>query len=264
MTSPFPEAAFASGKGSNHHRAVPGARCPATQSPNHQVTESPKMPTPSSATLSTLRDRVEIMLQDSTNATWAAGDIDEAIRQALHAYEQVVPRQALTAITLSSAGREVDISSVTGYLEILRVWWDYDSTDPEHPPNWRDFEVWPGDLLWINDGDAPASGDKVRLWYTLTHTLNGLDSATATTFAADHESTIAIGAAGFAALFRSQEVTETVTADGWAPRNLREWGNTMIAEFTSQLHQIARRAAASASGIAAAPPLDRWDEERDW
>ena len=37
----------------------------------------------STETLATLRDRVESLLQDSTNAKWAAGDIDEAIEKAL-------------------------------------------------------------------------------------------------------------------------------------------------------------------------------------
>ena len=113
----------------------------------------------------------------------------------------------------------------------MRVWWDYDSSDPDHPPNWREFQVWPGDLLFIDDPEEPTTDDTVRVWYTLAHTLNGLDSATATTFRADHESVIAVGAAAFAALFRSQVITETVTADGWAPRNLRTWGETMMERF---------------------------------
>ena len=219
------------------------------------------MPSPSAATLATLRDRVEAILQDSTNLTWSTADIDEAIRQALHRYQQVSPRETITALTLAAAGREVDISSLTGYLEVRRVWWDYDSSDPEHPPNWRDFEVWPGDLLWINDTQEPASGDKVRVWYTLPHTLEDLDSATATTFDLDHESTIATGAAGYAALFRSQEVTETVTADGWAPRNLREWGRLATDRFEAQLAAIARRRAAIAAGTAKMDVLDRWDAQ---
>jgi hypothetical protein len=215
----------------------------------------------SSATLTTLRDRVEAMLQDSSNATWSTDDVDEAIRQALHRYQQVAPRETIGTVTLSSAGREIDISSLTGYLEIRRVWWDYDSSDPDYPPNWRDFELWPGDLLYINDTAEPASGDKVRVWYTLPHTLNGLDSETATTFPADHESVLTVGAAGFAALFRAQEVTETVTADGWAPRNLREWGLLMMGRFDAELAHIARRRAADAAGLAKMDALDRWDAE---
>ena len=217
------------------------------------------MPSASSATLATLRDRVEVMLQDATNTTYATDDIDEAIRQALHAYQQIAPLTTLYTLTLAAAGREIDISTLTGYLEILRVWWDYDSTDPEHPPNWRNFEVWPGDLIWINDEEEPASGDKVRIWYTTAHTLKDLDSAAATTFPIDHESTLTIGAAGYAAHFRSQEITETVSADGWAPRNLRTWADTMLERFATELDKIAARLAATASGIAPSPPLDRWD-----
>ena len=217
------------------------------------------MPSASSTTLTLLRDRVEVMLQDSTNADYATGDIDEAIRQALQRYQQVRPRQTIGTISLSAAGREIDISSLTGYLEILRVWWDYTAATPEHWPNWRDFEVWPGDLLCIRDDEEPASGQHVRVWYTLAHTLNGLDSASATTFAASDESTITLGAAGFAALFRAQEIVEHVTADGLAARNLREWAILMMAQFDLQLAKLAAQQAAVQSGITPIDQLDRWE-----
>ena len=214
---------------------------------------------PSATTLTLLRDRVEVILQDSTNATYATGDIDEAIRHALHRYQQIRPRQTIGTIALTAAGREISISSLTGYLEILRVWWDYTAAAPEHWPNWRDFEVWPGDLLYIRDDEEPASGQHVRVWYTLAHTLNGLDSASATTFGSSRESTLAIGAAGFAALFRTQEITELVTADGWAARNLRTWSNEMLARFEAALARIAAQQAAIHAGITPQAPLDRWD-----
>ena len=222
------------------------------------------MTTASSATLATLRDRVEVILQDSTNATYATGDIDEAITQALHRYQQTRPRQAIGTIALAAAGREIDISSLTGYVEVLRVWWDYTAASPEHWPNWRSFQVWPGDLLYIRDEEEPANGDNVRVWYTLPHTLNGLASASATTFDAQDESTIATGAAGFAALFRAQEVAESVTADGGASRNLREWAVLMLDRFEAELAKIAAQQAANHSGLAPLASLDRWDVEGDW
>jgi hypothetical protein len=128
------------------------------------------------AILATLRDRVELALQDASNAIWSTDDIDEAIRLALGAYTKVNPHRRIDTITLTADGREIDISGLTALLRVERVWWDYDAADPRHPPRWRDFEVWPGDILYINDAGEPQSGDVVRVWHTTPQTLAGLDA----------------------------------------------------------------------------------------
>jgi hypothetical protein len=215
-------------------------------------------------TLATLRDRVEATLQDATNATWSTDDIDEGIRQALQRYSLVNPRETITTLTLAADGREVDISSLTGYLHIDRVWWPYDSTNPVYPPNWRDFEVWPGDILFIKDPTEPTTGDKVRVWYTRPQLLNGLDSETSTTLPPEDDTLIVTGAAGIAAMLRSVEISEVMTIDGWSPQRLREWGQMRLDQFNAGLALLARRLASRASGIAEGPALDRWDDAGDW
>lgn len=185
-------------------------------------------------------------------------DLDEAIRLALHRYSEVSPDRTITTVTLAADGREVDISSITDYFQIERVWWDYDSDDPGHPPNWRNFELWSGDILWINDGNEPQTGDVVRIWYTRLHSLNGLDGASTTSFGDDVETLVVVGASGYAAQERVQE-KET----RWVPRKLREWAEARLREFEAGLKRVASRAAARASGIAQGPVLDEWDEEGD-
>lgn len=214
-------------------------------------------------TLSTLTDRVEILLDDASNTKWTTTEISEAIEQALDAYSQLLPHRAITTVTLSSAGREIDISSIS-YRTIERVWWDYDSSDPTHPPQWRDFEVWPGDLLYIDDHDEPAASDVVRIWYTCDHTLDDLNSASTTTFPQRHAGIIAQGAAGFAAAQRRVTLTENVNLNEWAPRNLRDWAQEQLESFYSRLEQLAKEQAALAAGIAEMPPLDRWDGDNTW
>jgi hypothetical protein len=214
-------------------------------------------------TLTTLRDRVEVLLGDTTNAKWDADTLDECIDQALQAYAERMPNRAITTLTLSEAGREIDISSLS-YRHIERVWWDYDSTDPRHPPRWRDFEVWAGDILYINEDDEPAASDVVRIWYTTDHTLNGLNSATVTTFPDDHAAVIILGAAAFAARTRDITVGEAINDNTWAPRNIREWGATQLQIFYAKLDILAATAAVLQSGTASAPDLDRWDGNNHW
>lgn len=210
------------------------------------------------ATLTTLRDRIEQLLDDTTNQRWSTALIDEGIKMALAHYTREVPHTVLASLTLSTAGREIDISSLT-YSHVLRVWWDYDSSDPTHPPNWRSFEIWPGDILYINDDNEPAVGDVVRVWYTTPHTLSGLEAAAATTFPANHDTYLVTGAAGYAALTRAISRTEKLNVDGWTHKRLNDWSNELLTQFNKALRMLASQAAAQASGIIQSPPLDRWD-----
>lgn len=189
----------------------------------------------SALTLAAIRDRVELALQDSGNAIWASGDIDEALTHALEQYSRYRPQHLIGTVTLSADGREIDISSLTGAIRIERVWWDYDSSDPSYPPTWRRFKTWPGSILYISDTDEPKNGDKVRVWYTKAHTLNGLAGASATTFPIDDQSFVINGAASFAARFRAVGLAEQATVDGQVQLRLMEWARTAMSEFTEGL-----------------------------
>lgn len=186
---------------------------------------------------------------------YAQEDIDEAIRWALHRYNEIEPARAITTVTLTADGREVDISSLT-YHQIERVWWDYDSSDPVYPANWRDFELWPGDILYIKDGNEPITADVVRIWYTYLQTIEDLDSATATTVPTNHETLLVIGASGFAAQERAQDQTQS-----YVPSKIREWAEARLKEFEAGLERLATRQASRESGIAKQAAIDRWDNE---
>lgn len=185
-------------------------------------------------------------------------DIDEAIRWALHRYNEINPDKTITTVTLSSTGREIDISTITDYHRIERVWWNYDSSDPRYPPRWRNFELWPGNILYINDPEEPTSGDVVRIWYTRLQTITGLDSASVTTIPTDHDTIIVIGASGYAAQERIQD-----TEAPRRPTKLREWAEARRREFEQALGRLAKSKGIEGSGIAPGPVLDRWDTESD-
>ena len=209
-------------------------------------------------TLTTLRDRIEMLLADSTNLRFSTDMLNESIKLALAHYTKMLPHTALGEITLTSDGREIDVSSLT-YINIVRAWWDFDNSDPTHPPNWRSFEEWPGDILYINDPEEPATGDIIRFWYTAPNTLNGLNSQSITTFPAYHDTYMVSGSAGYAALSRAINRTEKLNIDGWTHQRLRVWGNELIHQFELALQAVVSQHAARASGIVASPPLDRWD-----
>ena len=212
-------------------------------------------------TLAIIRERLAQALEDPTNLKWSENELTEAIRQALDAYSHYLPYRAIGTVTLAAAGREIDLSAVN-FSTIDRVWWDYDDADPRHPPAWRDFEIWPGSILYINDAAEPAIDDVVRIWFSGPHTLDGLDGADATTFPAFHTSHLILGASAYAALNRNLTILELANVNSWAARNLREWAQIQLARYQQVLERLARESAAAGSGIAAAPPLDRWDPVR--
>jgi hypothetical protein len=179
----------------------------------------------SSETLTTLRDRVETHLQDSTNATWATGDIDEAIEKALEEYNRHSPVLKLGTLTLAADGREVDISSLTTLLRVIHVWHPYDSSDPSWPPNWVQFDVFPGSILHIDSPTEPATSDKVRIWYTAPATINGLNGASSTTVPDDDITYLINGAVYYACHMRSIEIAEDLAVDDDVNERIQDVGS---------------------------------------
>jgi hypothetical protein len=213
-------------------------------------------------TLALLRDRVELILADAANAIWAAGDIDEAIRRALHDYTKVRPYESVGTINITTAGREVDVSTLTGILGVSQIWCDYTATDPEFPPNRRAFEYWPdGTTIYVIDAVRPEAGDVMRVFYYVVQTLDGLDAATATTFPDDDESLLAQGAAGYAATSRAVDLAEQVTLDRLTAQQIRAWGMAQLQQFRAGLRVVARSRAMGRSARAEVDELDVWDSE---
>ncbi len=82
-----------------HRRQRPNPQRPARPDPHPARAcprRAPSGPVLSSTeTLATLRDRVELHLQDSGNAKWASADVDEAIEKALEDNTRHSPRLAV-------------------------------------------------------------------------------------------------------------------------------------------------------------------------
>lgn len=193
---------------------------------------------PSSAILTTLRDRVEAYLVDSTNAIWATGTIDEGLRLALHEYSQSRPQRAIGTVTLSTAAREVALSGLTGLIGVERVWFPYTAADPEYPPEWVLWKVFDNAgafTLFLDVVEDPAANEVARVFYRKLQTLNGLDSATATTFAVEDDSLLVVGAAGHCCFARATDLAETAGVSAVSTPNLAAIGSRMLKSFRQQL-----------------------------
>jgi hypothetical protein len=193
---------------------------------------------PSSATLTTLRDRVESLLLDVSNVTWATGILDEGIRIALEEYSRARPLAAVGTVTPTAATREVSVSSLTGLINIERVWFPYTAATPEYPPTWVDWATFwnaGSPTLFLKVAAAPDGVDVARVFYAKLHTLNGLDSAVATTYSAADDGLLVLGAAGFACLSRAADAVETQPAALFGTRNYEDVGKRLLEQFRAGL-----------------------------
>lgn len=212
--------------------------------------------------LSEFRTRIAQVLADTSNAIWSEAWLDEGLRQALNEYSLVKPVQAVTTLTLAASGREVDVSSLTGLLAVSEVWLPYTASDPEHPPYVRNFKLWRDlGLLYFPDGDEPAAGDTARIFYSTAQSIEGLDSAAATSLPGEHEAILVGGAAGIVAASRALDLTEQVSISQLAAQQVRAWGLSKIQEFRTALRAVGK-ATAEGSAFVPLPDLDRFDG--DW
>lgn len=214
--------------------------------------------------LAAIIDRVETVIDDATNVDFSTDIITEGIRQALSRYSFIRPLKAVGTITVSSSGREIDTSSLTGLIDIERIWTPYTASDPEHPPNWRGFEYWSDlQLLYFPEGDEPQADDVIRVFYTKLQTIEDLDSATSTTFPDEDESLIVTGASGYSVLPRGRSSTEQVMLADQVPlsEQIIKWARGQLGEFQLGLDRITAQQANQLGSIIELPKLDRWDRD---
>ena len=218
--------------------------------------------------LADIRDRVELVLQDTGNAIWDADTIDEALRHALDQYNGTNPLHMESVITLPGDGREIALSGITGLMDVLDVWWPYDSdaTAETWPPNrvagWR---LWWDDaqpllFLEIDAGDQPKTDDEIRVWYSKRQTIENLDSGSITSLRGDHESLVIMGAAGHAAMSRTIDLVETGGTDLYQVSILGTWGSRKIREYMQALRKLEKVHARRGRSWGAGWSLDKWDQ----
>lgn len=186
--------------------------------------------------LDTLRDRVEALLSDTSNADWDTDALDAAIRLALDELSQSVPAVADEVLDAEDGVREYDLSELDGLVDVFEVWYPYDADDDDysqaHPVPFRLLDR---GTLYLESEDAPDAGYDIRVWYGVRHTIEGLDSATETTLNEEEKSALVIGAAGYAAIAKARELMNQVTIGSDVPRALQRWGERRLAEFGRRL-----------------------------
>jgi hypothetical protein len=178
------------------------------------------------------------------------------LRHTLAQYTEASSSARETVITLPGAGREIALNGVADLLNVTDVWWPYDSTaDEVWPPNRvRGFRVWWDDgspvlLLSSLVGNQPQLSDELRLWYTVPHTIQDLDSADSTTIPAAHVGHLSRAAAGYAAPLVANDKARTAIRHPLA--------ELYITQFTALLDSL--RTQPNGEAFNSGWSLDKWD-----
>jgi hypothetical protein len=192
------------------------------------------------STLAQLRDLVELDLDDAGNAVWTTDEIDRGIGRALSEYSHVNPAQAVGTIALTEDGREVSLTSLTGLISVVRVWWPYTAGDPEYPPEWVRWQTWAG-TLYIVSGSEPQSGDVVRVYYHKEQTVDGLAGEDATSVPSPDEEVILLGAGGYCALAKGRGAVGEVGVSEDTPEHWLRWSTGRLDAFNEALWRVRAR-----------------------
>lgn len=220
-------------------------------------------------TLAQYETRVLTFLMDTGVAVWTSATIQEALTLALDEYSGANPLAKETVITCPAAGREIALASLSDLQHVTAVWWPYDSSTEDWPPNlvhgfvvrWDDAQ--PVLMLQCDTGAQPQTDDEVRVYYTVPHTLQNLRSASTTTIPTIHESLLVLGAAGYACFARSVDLAETTSLAAVATPNLAALGSRYLKEYRRRLLEISLSAhnlhGVSGPAFGAGWALDQWD-----
>lgn len=164
-----------------------------------------------------MRDEVEELLHDSSNAIWSADEIDRAIRSAFYEFAAVHFRLAEDTISDVDGQREYALSGLTNLHHVVSVWWPYDDSDPDYPPLLAPYQMVDDTHLLLMTEDEPAGDDKLRVLYAARHTLNGLDGASTTTLNGEEEEVVILLSAAYACLQMAVEAVTTINVFDAAP-----------------------------------------------
>jgi len=181
--------------------------------------------------LTEMRARVREDLQDtdSQNYRWTDDEVDGAIDRVVTEYSLHAPIEQQDDIATTDGDTELDISSLSGLLEIKSV----EFPIGQSPKYMQRTEYWAGQLYMQDEGD----GEDARVRWLKRHTL----TAESTTIPAEHEEIIVLGATGYLAMSASvATVDRAFIAGRYGTVSYKAWGKERLDRYDKKLKAISR------------------------
>jgi len=181
--------------------------------------------------LTEMRARVREDLQDtdSENYRWTDDEVDGAIDRVVTEYSLHAPIEQQDDIATTDGDTELDISSLSGLLEIESVEFPIGQT----PKYLQRTEYWAGQLYMQDEGD----GEDARVRWLKRHTLD----AGSTTIPTEHEEIIVLGATGYLAMSAAAYTVDRATIAGrYGTISYKAWGKERLDRYDRKLKAVSR------------------------
>ena len=181
--------------------------------------------------LTEIRARVREDLQDtdSQNYRWTDDEVDGAIDRVVTEYSLHAPIEQQDNIATTEGDTELDISSLTGLLEVESVEFPIGRS----PKYLQKTEYWAGHLYMEDEGN----GNDARVRWLKKHIL----TAESTTIPTEHEEIIILGATGYLAMSASAYTVDRASIAGrHATINYKAWGKERLDRYDKKLKAVSR------------------------
>ena len=181
--------------------------------------------------LTEMRARVREDLQDSDvqNYRWMDDEVDGATDRVVLEYSLHAPIEQQDDIATTEGDTELDISTLTGLLEIESVEFPIGQT----PKYLQRTEYWSGQPYMQDEGN----GNDARVRWLKKHTLD----AESTTIPTEHEEIIVLGSTGYLAMSASAYTVDRASIAGrHATINYKAWGKDRLDRYDKKLKAVAR------------------------
>jgi hypothetical protein len=181
--------------------------------------------------LTEMRARVREDLQDtdSQNYRWTDDEVEGAIDRVVTEYSLHAPIEQQDNIATTEGDTELDISSLTGLLEVESVEFPIGRS----PKYLQKTEYWAGHLYMEDEGN----GNDARVRWLKKHIL----TAESTTIPTEHEEIIILGATGYLAMSASAYTVDRASIAGrHATINYKAWGKERLDRYDKKLKAVSR------------------------
>jgi len=176
-----------------------------------------------------VRVRQDLKDTDAQNYIWTNDEVTGAIQRVVTEYSLHSPIEQQDDIATTNGDTELDISTLTGLLEIKSVEFPIGQT----PKYIQRFDYWSGSLYMEDEGN----GDDARVRWLKEHTLD----VASTTIPTQHEEIIVLGVTGYLAMSASAYTVDRASIAGrHATINFKAWGKERLARYDKKLKAIAR------------------------
>lgn len=187
--------------------------------------------------LTSLAARVRLLLNDPGAARFPETLLTSAIRQALELIDIHVPQVLTVEITVTTGSRDQQLTGVTGCLYLVKLVFNSPDASGELEPGTHFlYQVEAGipTLHFLGDF-IPHSGMVLHVQFAAAHTIEGLDSATATSLPEMCEPALVNGAAGCAYALRAACLVECYGARAEDAGRLMETSRIFMEHFDQML-----------------------------